>query len=378
MARRKGKSQRRIKDWKQRYHSQEHFEHDEALRGRFTRKEVKLPDRELSPGAEDLDDLPRKEGMVVGQFPGGATVRVEGQELLCAIAGTYRAPEGSTALTVGDVVTVALTRPEHFEGQTEIDKDRSEGVILERQPRRTALSRPSPRSGKRTDQYETEVFEKVIVANMDVLLIVAATQQPQLRHGLIDRFLIIAERGELSPVLVINKIDLAPPDEQLLRDFESLEVEILPCSAKTGDGLEGLMERLSNKSSILAGASGVGKTTLINAIIPGTNARTREVRPSDERGRHTTSNPVIYDLPSGGILVDTPGIRELGINLDQTELTWYFPEFEAFADQCKFRNCTHTHEPDCAVLRAVEAGAIAPRRYQSYLNILETLGENRG
>ncbi len=378
MARRKGKSRRRLKDWYQKYHSGQDFQDTEALRQRFTRRQVKLPPRELAAGTENLDDLPRKEGMVMGQFPGGMIVRIDTQELLCGIAGTFRAPAGATALAVGDLVTVAITRPEHLDGQRDIDKDRSDGVILERKPRQTALSRPRPRSGKRRDEYETETFEKVIAANMEVLPIVASTQQPPLRHGVIDRFLIIAERGELTPILVINKIDLGQPDEQVLADFESLGVDIILCSASTGEGLEELTKQLVGKRSVLAGASGVGKSTLINAMVPGADAATREVRAKDNRGRHTTSNAAIYDLPGGGIIVDTPGLRELGIRLEVTELPWYFPEFEQFAPQCKFRNCTHTHEPDCAVIEAIQGGQILQRRYDSYLNILQTLGDDTG
>lgn len=376
MAKRKGKSRNRIKDWLVRL-DPEDFEHTEVARQRFSRKEVKLPERDLSAGAEDLTDLPRVEGMVLGQFPGGVIVRVDGEELLCSIAGTFRAPEGSSALAVGDVVTIALTRSEHTDRQKDIDKDRSDGVLLERRPRTTVLCRPMPRSGKRRDEYGTEAFEKVIAANLDILLIVAATCQPPLRHGLIDRFLIIAERGKLTPVLAVNKTDLAPPDDALIRDFESLGLEVIPCSAKTGDGLESLSRRLSGKQTVLAGASGVGKSTLINAIVPDADAATRTVREKDQRGRHTTSATVVYGLPGGGIIVDTPGLRELGIRLDEAELSWYFPEFEAVAGQCKFRNCTHTHEPDCAVIEGVEQGRIIPRRYRSYLNILETSGNNR-
>ncbi len=377
MARRKGKSQRRIKDWHQRYHAEEDFEPTEATRQKVTRREVKLPPRELSVGAEGLDDLPRMQGMVTGQFPGGAVVRIGEDELLCGIAGTFRAPEGSSVLAVGDLVSVAVTRPQHLDGRKEIDKDRSDGVILERQPRRTVLCRPQPRSGKRRGEYDTDVFEKVIAVNMDALLIVASTRQPPLRVGLIDRFLIIADRCELAPLLVINKTDLSPPAPRILEDFGSVGVEAILCSAVTGDGLRKLTKCLAGKRSVMVGASGVGKSTLINAIVPGADAATREVRTKDERGRHTTSSAVIYDLPGGGMVVDTPGLRELGIHLDPAELPWYFPEFEALAGECKFRDCAHTHEPDCAVLSALERGEILPRRYQSYLNILDTLGENQ-
>ena len=377
MAKRKGKSERRVKNWHQRYRSGENVDDTPAKRQRLAPREVKIPAWRQDAAGENLDDLPRAEGMVVGFFPGGAAVRVQGREMLCGIAGTFRGQEGSTALAVGDDVTVAVTRADH-RSEAEGDKDRADGMILARGPRRTALARPRPRSGKRTDEHDAEPFDKIIVANMDTLLIVAATCRPELRHGLVDRFLIIAEHGELEPALVINKTDLAPPDEQLRRGFETLGVAVLCCSAVTGDGLGALRERLAGRRSVLAGPSGAGKSTLINALIPGANATTRSIRDKDDRGRHTTSSAVVYDLPEGGMLVDTPGIRELGLELSAEDLPWYFPEFEPFVGGCRFNNCTHTHEPDCAVIAAVESGEIPARRYDGYLRILETIEDRFG
>jgi ribosome biogenesis GTPase len=210
---------------------------------------------------------------------------------------------------------------------------------------------------------------------MDALLIVASACQPPLHHGLIDRFLIAAERGELEPVLAINKIDLAEPDETVLGDYRALEVRILPVSAVTGEGVDGLRAALASRSSVLAGASGVGKSTLVNALVPGAEASTGRVRTKDERGRHTTTAAAVYDLPGGGMLVDTPGIRELGVHLDAAELPWFFPEFEEHARRCRFNDCTHTHEPGCAVREAVERGELNPRRFEGYLRIFETIEE---
>jgi ribosome biogenesis GTPase len=373
MARRKGKSRNRVKDWQSQYHASDNFEHEADARKGFTRKEFHVPERKLSAGAEEVADLPRREGMVTGQFPGGAVVRCEGEDLLCAIAGTFRAPEGSSALTLGDTVTVAITRPEHRQGDVDIDKERADGVILQRGPRQTALCRPQPQGGKRRRSAEAGEFEKVIAANMDVLVIVSAVKRPAMRPGLIDRFLIIAERGELQPVLAVNKTDLAPPDPANLAHFEELGVEMIRCSAATGEGLDALRGRIAGGKSIFAGASGVGKSTLINALVPGANAATREVRLKDDRGRHTTTTASIYDLPGGGVIVDTPGLRELGLAVTPEELPWYFPEFEALGSECHFRDCTHTHEPGCRVLEAVEDGGIPRRRYRSYLNIRQTL-----
>ena len=371
MAKYKGKSKRRIKDWHQRYADGE--DGADARRQGFSRRGVKLPAGRLEAPEENLEDLPKAEGLVVGFYPGGAVVGVEGSRLLCGVAKTYRAPGGSSALAVGDSVTVALTRDEHKGSATQTDKDRADGMILAREPRQTALSRPQGRRGKRTDPHDTETFEKVIAANIELLVIVASTRLPPLRHGLIDRFLIIAERGELTPVLVVNKIDLARPDRKVLADFQSLGVEIIFCSALTGEGLDSLRGRLAGKRSVLAGASGAGKTSLINAIVPGADAATQAVRAKDQRGQHTTSAAVVYDQPGGGLIIDTPGLRELAVQLGAEQLPWYFPEFEQFAGRCKFNNCTHTHEPDCAVIAAVQDGKIPSRRYDSYLRILETV-----
>ena len=376
MARHKGKSRQRIRNWQQRLHDGADIEDSAPARRKLTQRSVKLPPERLAAPEENLEGLPKIEGMVAGQFPGGVIVQGDGERLLCGIATTFRAPQGATALAVGDIVTVALTRPRHAGEPAADDKDRADGMVLSRRPRETALSRPAPRSGKRRGRYETEVFEKVIVANMDVLLIVASTCQPPLRRGLIDRLLIIAERGELASLLVVNKIDLAAADEQVLADLAELGVEVLVTSALTGAGVVELAAALEGKRTVLAGASGAGKSALINAMIPGAGAQTGAVRLKDERGRHTTSAAATYTLPAGGLIVDTPGVRELGIHLDAAELPWYFPEFEALAPECKFRDCTHTHEPNCAVLAAVEAGQIPPRRYESYLRILDTLGEH--
>ncbi len=371
--RRKGKSQRRRKDWHQRYRSGEDFDHAPTGRQRIGEKAVKIPAYRLEAQEENLDALPRAEGLVVAMFRGGAIVRVERRDLLCGIAKAFRAPEGATALAVGDRVTVALT--EHADEAASGDKDRADGMVVARELRETVLSRPRPRSDKRRDEYDDEPFEKVIAANMDLLLIVAATRQLALRPGMIDRFLIIAERGELEPVLVVNKVDLAEPNAEAVAVFEDLGLDIHRVSALKRECLEPLAQKLNGRRSVLAGASGVGKSTLVNALVPEAEIATRSVRAKDERGRHTTSQAVVYELPGGGVLVDTPGVRELGIHIDRYELPWYFPEFEALAWGCKFRDCTHTHEPACTIRQAVEEERIPRRRYESYLRILEAVDE---
>lgn len=375
MAKGKGKSQRRKHNWGQRYAAGENVEDVGGSRAKFAPRAVKLPAHRLAAPEENLEDLPKAEGMVVGLFPGGVIVRIDGREMLCGIAKTFRAPQGSSPLAVGDTATVALAE-QHVRGSAvREDKDRTDGMVLARGPRRSALCRPQVTSGKRRDEYESETIEKVIVANMDAVLIVTSTREPLLRPGPIDRFLIVAERGELAPILAVNKIDLAGPDAEVLEVFAALGVPIHPCSALTGEGVQSLAGALAGKQVVLAGASGVGKSALVNALVPGAGAATREIRAKDHRGRHTTSAAAVYELPGGGLIVDTPGVREIGINLTAAKLPWYFPEFEQRMNDCRFRNCTHTHEPHCAVMAAVEGGEIPARRYESYLRILATLND---
>jgi ribosome biogenesis GTPase len=375
MARDKGKSRRRRKDWQQRYEAGEDFD-AAAQRSGFSEREVKLGDGSFGGGAADeLADREIREGMITGVFQRGSFVRVGEEELYCGIAKTFRPPDGAenvSPLAVGDDVSVALVPEALQAGRTELDRNRMDGMILSRRPRKTVLSRMQTRRGKRRDAYD-ETVEKVIAANMDQLLVVLATAQPPMRRRLIDRFMIVAERGGLDMLLAVNKIDLGPGDEKILADISALKVPIVRCSAATGAGVDALAERLAGKRSVLAGASGVGKTSLINRVVPEAEGETRSVRAKDQRGRHTTSQSRVYDLPRGGMLVDTPGVRELGLDLQPQELPWFFPEIEEYAPKCKFNDCTHTHEPDCAVRAAVEAGLIRPRRYESYLRILETL-----
>ncbi|MFP3937950.1 MAG: ribosome small subunit-dependent GTPase A [Phycisphaerae bacterium] len=374
MPRRKGKSKYRIRDVSKLYEEGRDVEDLAAGKSGMGRRGVKLREDRFALSDEEIDGLPCAEGMVTGLFRGGASVRVDRRELLCGIAKTFRAPEGFSPLAVGDDVTVALATPLE-EIATEGNKDRADGMILSRQDRRSALIRPRPVGGRVTDPYRDDPVKQVIAANMDVLLIVASTREPKVRHTTIDRFLIVAEHGEMKPVVVVNKIDLHKPEERLVAQLHELSISTVCCSAVTGDGVEELREILAGKRSVLAGPSGVGKSTLINALIPEANAATRSVRAKDERGRHTTSSAVVYDLPDEGLIVDTPGVRELGIDLQVRDLPWYFPDIAEHALNCRFNDCTHTIEPQCAVKEAVEMGRLPQRRYDSYLRILESLQE---
>ena len=272
VARRKGKSRRRIKDWQRRFREEDITSLDADQTETLQRDRVKLPPWRLKEemGQVEAPKGPTDEGMVTGLFPGCVQVRVGDEELLCRIAGTFRPPKDISALAVGDQVTIVRARDEHVSGQGDIDKDRADGVLVSRRPRETVLSRP-----QRRGRYD-EVFEKVVAANMEVLLIVTSVRQPRLRPGLVDRFCIIAERGEMLPLVVFNKIDLGEVDEAFAAELATGGIPTVRCSALTGAGLDDLRAALAGRRSILAGASGVGKSAIVNAIVPGADLPTRD------------------------------------------------------------------------------------------------------
>ena len=243
---------------------------------------------------------------------------------------------------------------------------RGDTVIAEVLPRRSRLSRPAFRGAG----------EQVIVANVDELVVVTAAADPEYKTGLIDRYLVIAERVGFPGVVCVNKMDLADRAaiEQALGFYRDIGYTVLFVSALDGSGLDGLRDFLRGKTSVLCGHSGVGKSTLINQLIPGAELSTGEVSEVTGKGRHVTSAVTMLPLPGGGYIVDTPGIREFGLwGIKRDELARYFPEIARVEGQCKFRSCAHLAEPDCAVKAALASGQIAPTRYQSYQRLYDDL-----
>jgi ribosome biogenesis GTPase len=242
--------------------------------------------------------------------------------------------------------------------------DESEGVVEKVLPRRTKLSRRSPRGVH---------VEHVIAANVDQLVIVASVRKPPLTPGIIDRYIIAGEAGGLDVAVCINKIDLArSPAEHggPARTYRAMEYPVLLTSAETGAGIEELREILKGKSSVLAGHSGVGKSSLLNAMQPGLRLRTGEV---DYKGRHTTTWASLLKLDIGGYVVDTPGIREFALwDIEKHEVAQFFPRIWELSHECRMPDCVHMHEPGCAVMAAVEAGEYPEARYDSYVRIVET------
>lgn len=217
---------------------------------------------------------------------------------------------------------------------------------------------------------------QVIAANLDQLVIISSIQNPKFKPGLIDRFLVSAINENLKAVIVLNKIDLAEKNiySDYLDVWRSLGYPAIYTSAITGEGIEELLSLLKGKSSAMAGHSGVGKSSLLNAIKPSLNLATKEVSKYSDRGVHTTSSVVMFPLDNDSWVADTPGIKVFGLTgLDKKNLFLSFPEMTEFNDCCKFNNCLHISEPGCAVKKAVETGSISKFRYLSYIRIWEQL-----
>lgn len=236
-------------------------------------------------------------------------------------------------------------------------------------PRSNYIIRRSPNLSKESH---------IIAANVDQAFLVVSLYRPATNNEFIDRFLVTAEAYRVPATLVLNKCDLYVTDElretraAFLHAYSLAGYEVLETSAERGDGVEALKARLTGKVSLLSGNSGVGKSSLIRAVDPSLDVRTGEVSASSRRGKHTTTFSEMYPLEEGGYLIDTPGIKGFGlIDIADDEVCRYFPDLLRHASGCAYYNCTHTHEPSCAVKEAVAQGLIAPSRYESYLKLLE-------
>ena len=284
------------------------------------------------------DDQAGCEALVASVGPGCCEIEVAGQgRCLCRC---------SLDIAPGDRVVFAADRRK----------------IVRVLPRRTVLSRPDPHNSR---------IERLIAANIDVVVVVVSVKSPPLRPGLIDRYLIAIERSGAGPLICVNKVDLSSecPDVEVYRQ---IGIPVLRCSATTGEGLEELVNALAGKMCVLAGHSGVGKSSLLNALAPGLGLATSTVSDAHNKGRHTTTAASLHRLANGAVIIDTPGIREFGLwQVTADELGNYFPEIRILASRCNFRDCRHTQEPSCAVKDGVESGEIASHRYAAYLRILE-------
>ncbi|MDP7157029.1 MAG: ribosome small subunit-dependent GTPase A [SAR324 cluster bacterium] len=274
---------------------------------------------------------------------------------LCRIRGNLFQDNASEArIAVGDVVEV------------EPDAAEDAGWICEVHPRHSRLARRS-REG---------LPEQTLVANAEQLLIVAALKRPEFRHGVVDRLIVAGLDGGLTPVLVLNKTDLGETQETatIRKLYTGLGYSVLLTSATKPSGLETLHACLRKRTSVLAGHSGVGKSSLVKALYPDWEIRVGAVNQKRGKGRHTTTMAEMFRLPEGGYLVDTPGIRELEpLGVTRKTLDQHFVEFAPLWTQCRFASCSHRHEPDCAVQQGVAEGAISAVRYRSYVAFWESL-----
>jgi ribosome biogenesis GTPase / thiamine phosphate phosphatase len=247
------------------------------------------------------------------------------------------------------------------------------GVIEAVLPRENALRRRA--AGRRVG------VEAVIAANVSRAWVVQSVALPRLNPGLVDRFIVTCEREEIPAGIVVNKLDLAREDPALAEEmeafralYEGLGYPVLRTSIATGEGLDAWRAALTARVSVLAGQSGVGKSSLLNAAAPDLGLRTGAVSRATRKGKHTTTHAALHALPGGGYVVDTPGIREFGVvDVTPEDLGFYFVEFKPYVNACRFQPCTHDHEPDCAVMNALDEGHITEQRYDSYLSILDSI-----
>ena len=304
-------------------------------------------------------------GLVIRNTGSWYTVKTDdgGQLVDCKIKGNFRLKgiRSTNPVAVGDRVTI-------------VPNQEGTAFITAIHDRRNYIIRKSSNLSKQSH---------IIAANVDLAVLVVTVNYPQTATTFIDRFLASAEAYRIPVVLVFNKTDLLTDEElhyqQMMIDlYDTVGYEAIALSAETGEGMEKLEAALKDKTTVMSGNSGVGKSTLINRLIPGVNLKTAEISDAHNQGIHTTTFSEMLQLPSGGYIIDTPGIRGFGtFDIEPEELTSYFKEIFHFSKDCRFNNCTHTHEPGCAVLKALEEHYIAESRYQSYLSMMDDKEEGK-
>jgi ribosome biogenesis GTPase len=300
------------------------------------------------------------DGLVVKAQSGFFTVETrDNQRVVCQIPGRLKKDKLETNLVaVGDHVTISLD-------------EQDIGLIESVSERRSVLSRTRP--GRDVRKLLSD-REQVLVANPDQLVFVFSIRKPRPSLRKLDRFLVVAEMNQLPAIICVNKIDLVAVSEaeQTFNIYEQLDYRVIYTSARTGAGVDTLRKQLAGRISVLAGSSGVGKSSLLNAIQPGLGLHVREVSDATDKGLHTTRHVELISLDVGGYVADTPGIRSLALfDLEPGELDAYFREIARFVPDCQFSDCTHRHEPKCAVRAALKEGKISSERYESYLRLRE-------
>lgn len=281
------------------------------------------------------------------------------------IKGVFKL-EGLTStnpIAVGDRVDFTLEN----EGERSV-------IITAIHDRRNYINRQSPRI--KSQQH-------IVAANVDQSLLIATIREPRTSQGFIDRFLVACEMYHVPAVVLFNKLDLYREKEKAVYErlknvYESVGYTVIGASLRNREGIGAVQDLLKNKTTLVSGHSGVGKSTFINAVLPGAQVRTQDVSGWSGKGQHTTTFAEMYDLPFGGKIIDTPGMKEFGlVDVEKAELSGYFPEMRARLNDCQFNNCLHVNEPGCAVKEAIISGAIDEDRYVSYVNILDSIDEQK-
>ena len=304
-------------------------------------------------------------GLVIKNTGSWVTVRLDdGNTVNCKMRGVLRLKglRCTNPVAVGDIVLVE-------------DKGGDAPVVGVIEPRKNYIIR---RASNLSKEFQ------IIAANLDQAVLVATLINPETSTTFIDRFLATAEAYQVPAVLAFNKVDLLITDEsreylnEMKTMYERIGYPVVIMSAATGEGTDQLRELLKGKMSLLSGNSGVGKSSIINLLVPEAHVKVGDLSRTHHNGMHTTTFSELLDLPDGGAIIDTPGVKAFGtIDFERAEVAHYFPEIFKISDDCRFNNCTHTHEPGCAVLAAVERGDIAYSRFVSYLSILDEDPNNK-
>ena len=344
-------------DYEEDFHSRDRkqFRKERKIAQSSDRSKYKKTDRAQIQKTEIDESLPR--GRVTAITGEGSWVDYEGKIYLCTLKGLLKkeVSQKKNLVAVGDWV--------RFEPTGE-----KEGQLAQIEERHSFLARTDITGNK----------EQLIAVNVDQAIIVVSIHNPPLKPALVDRYLMAAERGNIRPIIVINKIDLLANAEaeesglyrEFLAAYEPLGHPILSLSSETKEGIESLRSLLQNKTSVFAGQSGVGKSSLLNCCF-GLSLKTGELAQKTQKGTHTTTTAILIPLPGGGYCVDTPGIRSFAIwSLKKNEILLHFKDIARYAVKCKFPDCSHVEEPKCAVLRAVELEKISPLRYHSYQSLM--------